>query len=283
MFFKSAVKVLSVFVVLLTCGAQAKTFKYELQDMHTGRGDVQYPDLNIYDVTSVTLTVERSDLRDTPILTSLEIEYFGSDKLTVKNFIIDEYNNGSSWKYRGKVNNAWVFRQLNIGVDGLDYMTENGKEIIIEGYVSEFSSFLGLNSKEDLVEWGKSLFYIQGELVDVTPSKVVDVEWLTADDSRLKLSLRDRVTTIPDSNNDQKAFVVDLLWHGKGESIYYIPTHNDYEVNFTNAVGIITETVAGPDGSEEYDIKVLARDSEGNEYIAADVYLPYMLSQAYKD
>ncbi|MCO1336877.1 hypothetical protein MO867_21345 [Microbulbifer sp. OS29] len=281
MLFKSAIKTLVVSVALLACVAQAKTFKYELQNFNSGRGGVVYSGLYLKDVKSVTLTVEQAEPRATPMLTSLEIEYIDAPKLLVKNLFSTDDPNGDSWTFNGKVNDAWVFRQVNVRVDNLDRLNEDGKFITIEVAVSEYESFVELGANEDAYEYEKRLSYVEGELKAANPSKVIDVEKLTLDDSRVKLSLRNKVVAMPGNTRGEKAFVIDVLWYGKGESIIYYPAYDVGNTLFVDPLNIDVTKFTESDGSEDYDIKITARGEYGDVVETGSISLSYLLSAAY--
>ncbi|WP_226649629.1 hypothetical protein [Microbulbifer variabilis] len=281
MLFKSAIKTLVVSAALLACVAQAKTFKYELQNIYSGRGAVVYSGLDLNEVKSVTLTVEQAEPRATPMLTSLEIEYAYAPKLSVKKLFSPNDPNGDSWIFTGKVNDAWVFRQINVRVDSLDRLNQDGKEIMIDGYVSEYESFVELGANGDAYERGKHLFFVAGELKAANPSKVVDVEKLTLDDSRVKLSLRDKLVSMPGDTRAKKAYVIDVLWFGKGESVIYFPDYGITDSLFVDPISIDVTKFTTTDGSEDYNITIILRDEYGNVVDTNPISLLYLLSTAY--
>ncbi|WP_445354552.1 hypothetical protein ACJJI5_15560 [Microbulbifer sp. EKSA008] len=281
MLFKSAIKTLVVSVALLACVAQAKTFKYELQNFYSGGGEVDYSGLDLDDVKSVTLTVEQAEPRATPILTSLEIEYAHAPKLLVKNLFSGNDPNGDSWVFNGKVNNAWVFRQVNVRVDNLDRLNEDGKFVAIEVAVSDYESFVELGANEDAYEYGKRLAFVEGELKAANPSKVIDVEKVTLDDSRVKLSLRDELVAMPGNTKAEKAFVIDVLWFGKGESVIYFPAYNVSDSLFVDPLSIDATKFTRTDGGEDYYITVTARYEYGHVEDSGSISLLHLLSTAY--
>ncbi|GAB2875818.1 hypothetical protein ACCI51_14060 [Microbulbifer echini] len=270
MFFRNTVKTVAVSVALLAFGAQAKTFKYELQDLNSSNMDIQYPGLDFSGVSSATLTIDHADQSAPPVVTSLEINFPSTSNLFVKNF------KSSDETFRASVDDAWVYRKLNVEMNGLNYFDPNGKFVDIMAFVSEADSFIG---KTQLGK-GPMLFHVSGRLVDVTPSKVVDVEWLTVNDNRLKLSLRDNVTSAPDSDFGGKAFVIDSLWFGEGEETLYLEAPFGDEAKFIQPYKLAVSKISGPIG-DEYFIKILAKDENGNEFETVELPLQDLLSNAY--
>lgn len=272
MLLRNIVKTVAVSVALLAFGAQAKTFKYELQDLHSSGADIQYPGLDLNGASSATLTIDQADRDSSPVITSLEINFPSASNLLVKNFKQLEGHVA-----RASVSNAWVYRQVNIEMHGLDIQSSNEQWINIDGYVSEAESFIGGGQSESL---GGRLFHAAGKLVDVTPSKIVDVEWLTVNDDRLRLSLRNNPISIPDSNFGEMAFAIDSLWLGKGEEVLYFYAPFGDETKFIEPYKLEISTIAGPDGAE-YSIRILAKDVHGNEFPTPDLPLGHLLEDAY--
>ncbi|BBM00407.1 hypothetical protein [Microbulbifer sp. GL-2] len=272
MFFRNTVKTIAVSVALLAFGAQAKTFKYELQDLHSSGADIQYPGLDLNGASSATLTIDQADQDSSPVITSLEINFPSASNLLVKNF---KQLPGSA--ARASVSNAWVYRQVNVEVHGFDIENPNDQMINIDGYVSEADSFIGSGQSDNL---GGRLFHAAGKLVDVTPSKIVDVEWLTVNDDRLRLSLRSNPISIPDSNFGEMAFAIDSLWLGKGEEVLYFHAPFGDETKFIEPYMLEVSTITGPDG-DEYSIRILAKDMHGNEFPTPDLPLRHLLEDAY--
>ncbi|WP_444958105.1 hypothetical protein [Microbulbifer sp. ZKSA002] len=276
MFFRNTVKTVAVSVALLAFGAQAKTFQYELQDLDSSSGEIQYPGLDLEGASSVTLTVDQEDQWSPAILTSLEINFPNAPSLSVSNFQVDD----EGWRHEATVDDVWVYRQLDVVVDGLDAESSIDTMISIEGYVSEAENFIGA---ERSLNFDQRLFTVNGQLVDATPSTIVDVASFTVDGKQVELSLRDNPTFDPNSNggdNVEMAFVVELLWFGEGKEVYYFHAPFGGESKFYEAYKLEASTSPGPDG-DETSIVIKVKDAEGVESETHDVYLEDMLSEAY--
>ncbi|WP_444933595.1 hypothetical protein [Microbulbifer sp. JTAC008] len=273
MIFRDTVKAVAVSVALVAFGAQAKTFQYELQDLSSSQGHIVYPGLDLHEASSATLTIDQADRNSSPVITSLEINFPYASNLSVKNFKQDS----SSGNFQASVNNVWVYRQLNIEMHGFDIQNPNDQMINIDGYVSEADNFIGGGQSGNSEN---TLFHAFGRLVDVTPSKVVDVEWLTVNDDRLKLSLRNNVTSASDSGFGGNAFVIDSLWFGEGEETLYFEAPFGDEAKFIEPYKLAVSKISGPIG-DEYFIKILAKDENGNEFETVELPLQDLLSTAY--
>ncbi|WP_444941367.1 hypothetical protein ACJJI3_02350 [Microbulbifer sp. ZKSA004] len=274
MFLRNTVKTVAVSVALLAFGAQAKTFQYELQDLGSFGGELQYPGLDLEGASSATLTVDQKDQWSPAILTSLEINFPNAPSLSVSNFQVDD----GGWRHEATVDGAWVYRQLDVVVDGLDLESLNNTMINIDGYVSEAENFIGA---ERSLNYDQRLFTVHGQLVDVTPSKIVDVATFTVDGKQVELSLRDNPTLDPNSNNGEMAFVVELLWFGEGKEVYHFHAPFGDESKFYEAYKLEVTTTPGPDG-DETAISVKIKDAQGMESETHHVYLEDMLRDAYQ-
>ncbi|AWF80084.1 hypothetical protein BTJ40_04210 [Microbulbifer sp. A4B17] len=273
MFFRNTVKTVAVSVALLAFGAQAKTFKYELQDLHSSNAEIQYPGLDLNDASSVILTIDQADHSEPAILTSLEINFPYAPSLSVSNFREDDQD----LRFYATVDDAWVYRQLDITIDGLDIESPNNTMVHIEGFVSETENFIG---EESSLNFDQRLFTADGKLVDATPSNIVDVKSFTVDGSQVELSLRDNPTVDPDSENGDMAFVVELLWFGEGKEVFYFHAPFGDESKFFEAYKLEVSTMSGPDG-DETAISILAKDMQDNESETHHIYLEDMLRDAY--
>lgn len=272
MFFKYAITATAFFLVLLTFEVQAKTFKYEIQELHSSGAGLEYPGLDLSGANSAILIVDQENSSAPIVITSLEIKFPNASSLSVRNF----YTDGGL--IRASVNDAWVYRQLNIEVHGLDILNINDQFINISGYVSEADGFIGGHQPENL---GQPLFHAGGRLVDVTPSKVVDVKALTVNGSRLKLSLNNNTSAVPNSG-DEHAIVIDSLWFGRGEASLYFPIHLGSEAKFVKPYKISISTISGPEG-DEHSIRILLKDERGNEFSTEELPLQHLLDEAYRN
>ncbi|WP_444914162.1 hypothetical protein [Microbulbifer sp. TRSA007] len=274
MLFRNTVKTVAVSVALLAFGAQAKTFQYELQDLGSFGGEIQYPGLDLEGASSVILTVDQEDQWSPAILTSLEINFPNAPSLSVSNFQVDD----GGWRHEAIVDGVWVYRQLDIVVDGLDLESSNNTMINIEGYVSEANNFIG---EERSLNFDQRLFTVHGQLIDVTPSKVVDVASFTVDGNPVELSLRDNPILDPNSISGDMVFVVELLWFGEGKEVYHFHAPFGDESKFYEAYKLEASTTPSPDG-DETAIRIKVKDAQGMEFETHHVYLEDMLREAYE-
>ncbi|WP_413662470.1 hypothetical protein ACG1BZ_14730 [Microbulbifer sp. CNSA002] len=274
MFIRNAVKTVAVSVALLAFGAQAKTFQYELQNLDSIGGEIQYPGLNLEGANSVILTVDQEDQWSPAVLTSLEINFPNAPSLSVSNFQVDD----GGWRHEATVDGAWVYRQLDVVVDGLDLESSNNTMINIEGYVSEAENFIGA---ERSLNFDQRLFTAHGQLVDTTPSKIVDVKTFTVDGNQVELSLRDNPTLDPNSANGDMAFIVELLWFGEGKEVYHFHAPFGDESKFYEAYKLEVSTMPGPDGDETV-ISIKVKDAQGMEFEIHHIYLEDILREAYE-
>ncbi|WP_444909363.1 hypothetical protein [Microbulbifer sp. TRSA005] len=274
MFFRNTIKIVAVSVALLAFGAQAKTFKYELQDLHSSNGEIQYPGLNLNGASSVILTVDQASHSVPAMLTSLEINFPHAPGLLIGNFKADD----QGWRFYSTVDDVWVYRQLDIAVDGFNAGNPNNAMVHIEGFVSEVENFIG---KERSLNFEQRLFSVHGQLVDATPSKVVDVKSFTVDGSQVELSLKDNPAVDPNSSNGDMAFVIELLWLGEGKEVFHFHAPYGDESKFFEAYKLEVSTMPGPDG-DETAVSIKAKDAQGMEFETHHIYLKDMLREAYE-
>ncbi|WHI52970.1 hypothetical protein P3339_09470 [Microbulbifer sp. MLAF003] len=169
-----------------------------------------------------------------------------------------------------------MYRQLNFDIPNIDALYPHFDDIEIRAFVSESDSFLGAGRSNEL---GGELFEISGRLVDVTPSKIVDVEKLKVNDSTLKLSLRDHISGIPTERHT--GIIIDSLWFGKGEAQLVIPS-NWLHDSFMKPVDLMISKDAGS-GIDEYFVSVRAVNLDGEEFISDTLPLQQLLDSAYGD
>ncbi|WP_444922288.1 hypothetical protein ACJJID_08230 [Microbulbifer sp. CnH-101-G] len=270
---KYALATAAISAAFIAFEAQAKTFKYEIQDINSSNASLQYPGLDLNGANSATLTVDQANSSSPAVITSLDVNFPYASKLSVRNF------NSFGGFHQATVGNTWVYRQLNIEIHGLDIQNSNDQMINIDGFVSEADSFIGV---EQPGNQGQPLFHVGGRLVDVTPSKVTDVKTLTIDGSRLRLSLNSKITSNSNSGHDN-AVVIDSLWFGNGEAKLYIPiSMSSNEAKFAEPYKLNISTHSGPEG-DEHSIHVLARDEHGNELPTAEFPLQHLLEEAYRN
>ncbi|USD23409.1 hypothetical protein MJO52_09795 [Microbulbifer variabilis] len=273
MFPKYALVTAAISAAFIAFEAQAKTFKYEIQDITSSNASLQYPGLDLNGADSATLIIDQADPSSPAVITSLDVNFPNASKLSVRNF------NSTNGLHRATVGNTWVYRQLNIEVHGVDFQNSSDQNIYIDGFVSEAESFIGANQPGNQ---GQPLFHVGGRLVDVTPGKVTDIKILTLDGNRLRLSLNDKIAANP-NNNHESVIVIDSLWFGNGEAKLYIPIPMaNNEAKFSAPYKLNISTTSGPEGDEHF-IHVLAKDERGNEFPTAEFPLQHLLEEAYRN
>ncbi|WP_444933591.1 hypothetical protein [Microbulbifer sp. JTAC008] len=169
-----------------------------------------------------------------------------------------------------------MYRQLNFDIPNIDALYPHFDEIEIRASVSESDSFTGAGRTDEL---GGDLFEISGRLIDVTPSKIVDIEKLKVNDSTLKLSLRNHISGIPTER--YTGIVIDSLWFGKGEAQLVIPSSWVHD-GFMKPVDLMISKDAGSE-VDEYFVSVRAINQDGEEFISDTLPLQQLLNDAYGD
>jgi len=266
---KSYFPVTILISALLVSTVQAKTFKYEVQGLSSFNGIINYPGLDFNSATSATLTIEQKSQDDIAIITNFSINFLNSDSLSVKNF------SGTSTPYKATVNSAWVYRKLNVEIDGFDVNSPSGHGININVLVAEANSFINND-----VNVGQPLFFANGFLVDVTPSKVVDTSATKVNGDRLRLSLRSGLKIIPEVSPESQ-FVINSVWFGNGSEDLYLPSGAPSNLaRFLTPYKINLTSVTGSQG-DEYFISVSSRDDNGFEIESPQILLQDLLNQAY--
>jgi hypothetical protein len=251
---------------------QAETFVYELQDLSSYQGSVVYPGLDLNGATSAKLVIDQDSPQDIPKIVSLVVDFSAAEKLTARNF-----KGQSGQFYSTKVNNAWVYRQLDIKLHGFDINNPNGQFINIEALVSESKGYINNNEENP---GGQLLFNAHGRLVNITPTKVVDKEVLTVNGSRLRLYLRNGLVINPNSVSES-VFVINSLWFGNGEQDLYLPSgFLNNASGFVKPFRINVETIPGFSEDEKF-ISVTSKDELGNDIQSPLMPLQDALNQAY--
>lgn len=256
--------------LLIASAAQANTFKYEIQNIQSFNGAINYPGLNL-NAISGTLTIEQSSQFDEPVVKSLDVNFLEAKPLAVRSFS----SVGGFGPLRASVNNAWVFRKLNVEINTFDFLNPNFQFLSVNVYVSENDNFINnIGQQEQL------LLTLDGILVDVTPSKVSDTESLLVNGERLRLSLRNALTSVPELGLTDQV-VINSVWFGNGEENIYLPAGTPSNLaRFVKPYRINLTTIAGPQGDDNF-ISVSLRDREGVEFESPQFLLQDLLDQAY--
>ena len=261
---------------LVSATSFAKTYKYDLTDIRSNNGFIQYPGLDFGQVKTVSLTVNKDPLSTEATINSLEITFPNAAKLLATGF--KKLDNTTT--YRAVVNDVWVYRQIIVDVKSVDFNTTQITHPIIEVSVSEKSVFI--QPETDFK--GHPLFLVDGNLRDITASKVVDTVSAIIDGKRVNLSLRENLSFAPPAvpvNGSRAGFVIDALWFSKGQKTFYIPAPvPNTEYDSYDAVALTLQELDGPAG-KEYLLGVKFKDANGYELTTSVQPLRPLLDTAY--
>lgn len=261
---------------IISSTAFAKTFKYDFTGIHSSNGFVNYPGLDFSQAKTVTLTVSKDPLTPEVTVNSAEITFPNAARLIATGF--KKLDNTDT--YRAVVNNAWIYRQVIVDISGTDFNRAQNNRVNINVSVSEKSVFI---EPEDDVK-GHPLFFVDGDLRDITTPKIVDTDSVILDGKRVNLSLRENLSfaspgTI--TNGAREGFVLDVLWMGKGQKTIYIPAPIPQgEYDRYDAIGLVLEELNGPLG-KEYSLRVNFKDASGSQESLPPQPLKLILEQAF--
>lgn len=259
-----------VSLLLATTSSFAITTKYELRDLHSHNGWINYPGLDFSNATSAVLTIEKTTPEMEPQLKSLDVTFPNAAKLSAKDF---KRVNGV---YRAIVSDAWIYRQIVVDVLIPDFNNINNNFINIDVAISEKVGFINPQNEER----GEHLLMIDGLTHDITSSKIVDTASAIINGKRANLSLKSRLSApLPEAGGGEGGYAIDVLWMGRGEKTIYIHSgfpQNYYE--FITPVGLILEELTAPEGPM---ISVTAKDPQGNLIPSPPFRLKELLDQAY--
>lgn len=258
-------------LLLATASSVAVTVKYELRDLQSNNGWIQYPGLDFSNATSAVLVVEKTDPYTTPQIKSLDITFPNASKLSARDFkSVDGYI------YRAIVDNAWIYRQVVVDLHNPNFNDLQNASVIIDVAISER---IGLLNQEN-EERGEHILLAHGQLKDITSSKVVDTASVIVNGKKANLSLKSRLGfPSPEAGGGPGGFVLDVLWMGRGEKTIYIDagfSPNQYD--FITPIGLVLE---GVNSSEGPMIGVIAKDEHGNQIPSPLYRLRDLLEQAY--
>lgn len=254
-------------LVLLAASTNAKTLKYELQDIFSHNGEINYPGLDFHDAQSATLMVEKLEGNPTPELVSLDLTFPNAATLKVRGFT----RQGPDI-YRALVSGAWIFREVLVELQIPELSANAPVHIMVK--VVEGTSYLNPVTNSS----GPDLLIAHGMLKDVTPFKVVDTGFAIVDGKRVNLSLRDRLGF--SETTPQFGFAIDALWQGKGQKTLYLDAPVPVEQHdFVEPIALIIEAVSGPNGIENMvSVKYIVA---GDELVSPPFPLIELLNQAY--
>ena len=253
--------------------AQAKTFKYELTDLHSNNGFINYPGLDFNNATSAILTVTQDSPEAQAKISSLEIKFPQASKLVARDF-----QNVDGNMYRALVNDAWIYRQVVVNLNSPDLNPYNHAPVNIEVNVSEKAGFINPEGEAQ----GQPVLMSFGMLNDITPAKTVDTASVIMNGKRLNLALSSNLSG-PSANSmgGPGGFVIDATWMGKGQQKLYINSGFPQEFfGFVTPIALILDELDGPEG-KEYMLSVQAKDHNGVEIPSPMMPLKDLLEQAY--
>lgn len=238
----------------------AKTYKYDFVGIHSNNGFINYPGLDFNQAETVLLTVNKDPLSPQTSISTLDITFPNAAKLRATGF---KKLDGSD-TYRAIVNDAWIYRQVIVDIRNIDFNVPHHIRPTIEVSVSEKTDFI---QPENNIK-GHPLFFVDGDLRDITPSKVIDTASVVAEGKRVNLSLRENLSfALPSAsiNGPREGFVIDALWFGKGLKTFYIPASvPNSEFDRYSAVALELEELNGPEG-KEYAVSVKFLEASGGE------------------
>jgi hypothetical protein len=257
----------------------AKTFKYELTNIHSSEGyEVKYPGLELNNIKSATLTVNKDPLLPDWQLNSLEITFNTAAKLTATGFKKVSHNT-----YRAVVNDVWVFRQLIVDVKETDLNIYQNPFVNIQVSVSDKYAF----NVPELDSQGHELFHVAGAIRDISPIKIIDTASIILDNKRVNFSLRERpgiliVGSDGPEQSRKEGFLVDVLWMGKGQKTVslYISSSLEYYPQL-DAIALVIEERDGYFGTKEQVMYVKYKDVNGAEMFTSPTPIRPLLESVY--
>ncbi|HEY6527524.1 MAG TPA: hypothetical protein VIZ65_02435 [Cellvibrionaceae bacterium] len=257
-------KALSAAVIFsLASIAQAKTYTYELANVNSAYGPVNYPGLDLNGAKSAILTVNRNP-GERPEIRSLEVTFPNAAKLSTGAF--KRLDDG---RYRALVSGAWVFKEVIVQFDGNpDIFTNTPASISVS--VSETTSLLN----PEALNQGSRLVDVHGIVRDITNMATMDTAAIVFDGKGLTLNLKDRLGI--SATGSQQGFILDALWMGRGQKLIYLPgPFGPSQWDRIDPIGIVLE---GP--NTDPTIRVRFKDN-GNEQLSPPVPLRVLMQQSF--
>ncbi|HSC68557.1 MAG TPA: hypothetical protein VLC79_12745 [Cellvibrio sp.] len=262
-------------MALASSVSYAKTFKYDLIEIHSSNGYIHYPRLDFNDAKSAVLTVNKDPDSPEVQINSLEITFPNTAKLLATGFTKTEFGT-----YRAVVNDAWIYRQVIVEIGNADFNNAVANPVSVNVSISEKSDFI----RSENGPGGESLFSVNGIMRDITSNKIVDTASVIIEGKRLNLSLKENLSfATPDAriNGPREGFVVDALWMGKGQKTIYVPAPvPSSEFDRYTAIGVVLEELNGPEGVE-YAFSIKFVDASGGEAQTPFQPLKPRLNEAY--
>jgi hypothetical protein len=255
-------KALSTAVLLgLASIAQAKTYTYELANLNSGPGPLNYPGLDLNLAKSAVFTVNRN-ADQLPEIRSLEITFPNAGKLRTGAF--KRLDNGH---YRALVSGAWVFKEVIVQFEGNPDINTN-----VPAFISISVSETTSNLNPEALNQGSMLANVHGIVRDITSMSTVDTAAIMLDGKRLSLNLKDRLGI--SATDGQQGFILDATWMGRGQKLVYIPGPlGPNEWDRIDPIGIVLE---GP--TTDPTVRIRFKDN-GNEQMSPPIPLRPLMQQ----
>lgn len=247
----------------LASTVHAKTYTYELTNLTSSNGQVNYPGLDLNSAKSATFTVNRTG-NELPEIRSFEITFPNAGKLRTGAF--KRLEDG---RYRALVSGAWVFKEVIVQLDGNpDFLANSFTHIQI--FVSETTS----NLNPEALNQGSVLAMAGGVVRETTNLVTMDNTAIMIDGKRLSLSLKDRLGI--SATDGQQGFIIDALWMGRGQKLIYVPGPlGPNEWDRIDPIGIVLD---GP--TTDPVLQVRFKDN-GSEQISPPIPLRALLQQSF--
>lgn len=209
---------------LFALSAQADIENYSFHSP-AGHSTFEFPGLFLGGETKGKLSLEKNSPNDYPPSNSefdikkLSLRFETAPELVATNFSF----NPSTGTYLATVNNAWVFKAVNVEVFDIR-LEESQQRFFYRVSVPTFKNLTNTtlpspsNDQPILIE-------TEGFLVNQTPFKVVDAINVMIEGKRLSIKLNGNLSS---NNNPAKGMIgsgieLKLLWMGHGEKLLYIP------------------------------------------------------------
>ncbi len=267
---KFLIRSITLFLAMsLFVSVQAKTIKYDLVQLNSHSGTIQYPGLDFLGAKSAILTITKVAPLFEAQLTSLEITFPNAAKLMATNFKLIEGN-----RYRAIVNGAWVYKEIIVELDPVQF--EPNKHAMIHVFVSERTAFI--NPQLEIPNRSALLFDAFGIMRDITPTRVVDTASVVVANKKVILSLKDRLGVRESGVGFPDGFVVDALWYGRGVKTLYLGAPiAPWDFDSVEVIDLIVE------GTTDTDlvVSVKFKDRNGSEMISQRMPLKHLLDEAY--
>lgn len=245
--------------------AHAKNYTYDLVNLDSFNGQINYPGLDLTHAKSAIFTVTRSAQSPDAEIKSMEINFPNAGKLRADNFKRVDSNH-----YRALVSGAWVFKEVMVELDTPNLTPSLPVNITVS--VTEQTSYLNpINGSP-----GSILLHAHGILHDVTPSIVVDTANVTLNGKNISLSLKDRLSTSAPGNYQGVGFAIDSIWAGRGQKTLYFPAPVTPER--ADRIDPIAILIEGP--SNDPAVRIKFQDGTA-EISTPPIPLKPLLDQAY--